>query len=104
MRLPTLTTTTRRMSAGKWLPADDPVRAGKTSNAAANAAPCYSQASLVDAATGGGTRAAYAGGAFNTRIVKASRMPQLPEEHHKIVIRPRGGLNLSKVPPLLELQ
>ncbi|XP_070389026.1 uncharacterized protein [Dermacentor albipictus] len=34
---------------------------------------------------------------FKNRIVKASRMPQLPEEHSKIIIRPRGGLNLSKV-------
>ncbi|KAL1473956.1 hypothetical protein MTO96_038339 [Rhipicephalus appendiculatus] len=39
-------------------------RAGKKSSAAANAAPCYSQASRVDAATGGGTRAANPGGAF----------------------------------------
>ncbi|KAH7933259.1 hypothetical protein HPB49_010937 [Dermacentor silvarum] len=31
------------------------------------------------------------------RIVKASRMPQLPEEHRKIIVRPRGGLNLNKV-------
>ncbi|KAH7954073.1 hypothetical protein HPB49_015423 [Dermacentor silvarum] len=31
------------------------------------------------------------------RIVKASKMPQLPEEHRKIIIRPRGGLNLNKV-------
>lgn len=31
------------------------------------------------------------------RIVKASRMPPMPEEHIKIVIRPRGGLNLEKV-------
>ncbi|KAL1483037.1 hypothetical protein MTO96_033396 [Rhipicephalus appendiculatus] len=31
------------------------------------------------------------------RIVKASRMPQLPEEHKKIIVRPRVGLNLNKV-------
>ncbi|KAH7964748.1 hypothetical protein HPB49_001139 [Dermacentor silvarum] len=31
------------------------------------------------------------------RIVKASRMPQLPKEHRKIIVRPRGGLNLNKV-------
>ncbi|KAH7965111.1 hypothetical protein HPB49_003426 [Dermacentor silvarum] len=36
-------------------------------------------------------------GATKNRIVKASRMPQLPEEHSKIIIRPRGGLNLNKV-------
>ncbi|KAH6928588.1 hypothetical protein HPB50_017332 [Hyalomma asiaticum] len=35
--------------------------------------------------------------AIKNRIVKASRMPPLPEEHIKIVIRPRGGLNLEKV-------
>ncbi|KAH7931480.1 hypothetical protein HPB49_003797 [Dermacentor silvarum] len=34
---------------------------------------------------------------FKNRIVKASRMPLLPQEHSKIIIRPRGGLNLSKV-------
>ncbi|KAH7940410.1 hypothetical protein HPB49_000055 [Dermacentor silvarum] len=31
------------------------------------------------------------------RIVKASRMPELPEEHRKIIVRPRGGRNLIKV-------
>ncbi|XP_072140743.1 E3 SUMO-protein ligase ZBED1-like [Dermacentor andersoni] len=31
------------------------------------------------------------------RIVKASRMPQLPEERRKIIVRPRGGLNLNKL-------
>ncbi|KAH7959430.1 hypothetical protein HPB49_011127 [Dermacentor silvarum] len=36
-------------------------------------------------------------GAIKNRIGKASRMPQLPEEHSKIIIRPRGGLNLNKV-------
>ncbi|KAH8008774.1 hypothetical protein HPB51_004164 [Rhipicephalus microplus] len=59
--------------------------------------PCNSQASSGDAATSGGRRAANATGAFKNRVVKASRMPQLPEEHPKIIIRPRGGLNLSKV-------
>ncbi|XP_049523915.1 uncharacterized protein LOC125945707 [Dermacentor silvarum] len=33
---------------------------------------------------------------IKNRIVKASRMPPMPEEHIKIVIRPRGGLNLEK--------
>lgn len=36
-------------------------------------------------------------GMVKNRIIKASRMPQLPEEHRKIIIRPRGGLNLNKV-------
>ncbi|KAH6946448.1 hypothetical protein HPB50_013652 [Hyalomma asiaticum] len=31
------------------------------------------------------------------RLINASRMPQLPEGHYKVVIRSRGGLNLSKV-------
>ncbi|KAH7940129.1 hypothetical protein HPB52_021882 [Rhipicephalus sanguineus] len=47
--------------------------------------------------SGGGTGPANATAAIKNRIIKASRMPQLPEEHHKIIIRPRGGLNLSKV-------
>ncbi|KAH7932337.1 hypothetical protein HPB51_029353 [Rhipicephalus microplus] len=59
--------------------------------------PRPSQASSGDAATGGGRGAANATGAFKNRVVKASRMPQLPEEHHKITLRPRGGLNLSTV-------
>ncbi|KAH7939174.1 hypothetical protein HPB52_008044 [Rhipicephalus sanguineus] len=79
-------------------------RAGKKSSDAANATPRNSQASGGDAVTGGdgvsggGTGPAKAtAAAIKNRIVKASRMPQLPEEHHKIIIRPRGGLNLSKV-------
>ncbi|KAH6939677.1 hypothetical protein HPB50_020430 [Hyalomma asiaticum] len=36
---------------------------------------------------------------IKNRIVKASGMPPMPEEHIKIVIRPRGGLNLEKVSP-----
>ncbi|KAH7958606.1 hypothetical protein HPB49_003211 [Dermacentor silvarum] len=36
--------------------------------------------------------------AIKNRIVKASRMPPMPELI-KIVIRPRGGLNLEKVSP-----
>ncbi|KAH7945522.1 hypothetical protein HPB49_011892 [Dermacentor silvarum] len=31
------------------------------------------------------------------QVIKASRMPQLPEEHSKIIIRLREGLNLNKV-------
>ncbi|KAH6927685.1 hypothetical protein HPB50_007049 [Hyalomma asiaticum] len=36
---------------------------------------------------------------IKNRIVKASCMPPMPEEHIKIVIRPRRGLNLEKVSP-----
>ncbi|KAH7934025.1 hypothetical protein HPB49_020655 [Dermacentor silvarum] len=39
---------------------------------------------------------------IKNRIVKASRMPPMPEEHIKIVIRPRDGLNLEKVSPPTE--
>ncbi|KAH7974154.1 hypothetical protein HPB49_010574 [Dermacentor silvarum] len=72
-------------------------RAGKKSSDAANATPSNSQASGGDAATGGIKSPATKTGAIKNRIVKDSRMPQLPEEHRKIIIRPRGGLNLSKV-------
>ncbi|KAH8022671.1 hypothetical protein HPB51_000971 [Rhipicephalus microplus] len=72
-------------------------RAEKKSSAAANVVPCNSEVSSGDAATGGGRRAGNATGAFKNHLVKASRMPQLPEEHHNIIIPPRGGLNLSKV-------
>ncbi|KAH7979429.1 hypothetical protein HPB49_009407 [Dermacentor silvarum] len=30
------------------------------------------------------------------RIIKASRLPHLPTEDYKVVVRPRGGLNLSE--------
>ncbi|KAH7955036.1 hypothetical protein HPB49_024223 [Dermacentor silvarum] len=36
---------------------------------------------------------------IKNRIVKAPRMPPMPEEHIKIVIRPRRGLNLEKISP-----
>ncbi|KAH8023928.1 hypothetical protein HPB51_019445 [Rhipicephalus microplus] len=71
-------------------------RAKKKSSTAANAMPCNPQAPSGDTATGGGRIAANAT-AFKNRVVKASRMPQLPEEHHKIIIRPEGGLNLSQM-------
>ncbi|KAL1471691.1 hypothetical protein MTO96_039780 [Rhipicephalus appendiculatus] len=31
------------------------------------------------------------------QLVKASRLPRLPEEHIRIIIRPRGGLDIKKV-------
>ncbi|KAH8019314.1 hypothetical protein HPB51_018826 [Rhipicephalus microplus] len=69
----------------------------KKSSKAANAMPCNSQESSGDAATGVGRRAANATGAFKNHVVKASRMPQLPEELHKFIIRPRGRTEFSKV-------
>ncbi|KAH7949910.1 hypothetical protein HPB49_016800 [Dermacentor silvarum] len=65
-------------------------RAAKKSSDAANA-------TGVDAATGGSKGPATNSGTFKNRIVKASRMPQLPQKHRKITMRPRGGLHLSKV-------
>ncbi|KAH6941008.1 hypothetical protein HPB50_012029 [Hyalomma asiaticum] len=69
---------------------------GKNSDAA-NETLGNSQAPGRDAATGHGMGRATTTGTIKNRIVKASRMPQLPEEHRKIIIRPRGGLNMSKV-------
>ncbi|KAH7973498.1 hypothetical protein HPB49_001778 [Dermacentor silvarum] len=36
------------------------------------------------------------GDKLKNRIVRASRMPPMPKEHIKIVIRPSGGLNITK--------
>ncbi|KAH7938567.1 hypothetical protein HPB49_025324 [Dermacentor silvarum] len=36
------------------------------------------------------------GAALKSKIIRASRMPVLPKEDTKIVIRPRGGLDISK--------
>ncbi|KAL1430783.1 hypothetical protein MTO96_014806 [Rhipicephalus appendiculatus] len=35
------------------------------------------------------------------RVIRASRMPHLPEDNIKIVFRPKGGLNIQKVGPIL---
>ncbi|KAH7950863.1 hypothetical protein HPB52_002431 [Rhipicephalus sanguineus] len=35
------------------------------------------------------------------RVIRASRMPPLPQDNIKIVFRPKGGLNLQKVGPIL---
>ncbi|KAH6929156.1 hypothetical protein HPB50_023955 [Hyalomma asiaticum] len=35
-------------------------------------------------------------------VIKAGRMPRLPKEHEKVIIRPQGGLNIAQTPtPLL---
>lgn len=35
------------------------------------------------------------------RVIRASRMPPLPQDNIKIVLRPKGGLNLKKIGPTL---
>ncbi|KAH6920440.1 hypothetical protein HPB50_028573 [Hyalomma asiaticum] len=36
------------------------------------------------------------------KIIRAGRMPRLPKEHDKVIIRPQGGLNIAHTPaPLL---
>ncbi|KAH7979239.1 hypothetical protein HPB49_008805 [Dermacentor silvarum] len=39
------------------------------------------------------------GDKLKSKIIRASRMPRMPKEHAKIIIRPRGGLNISKTGP-----
>ncbi|KAH6938684.1 hypothetical protein HPB50_011835 [Hyalomma asiaticum] len=35
-------------------------------------------------------------------VIKEGRMPRLPKEHEKVIIRPQGGLNIAQTPtPLL---
>ncbi|KAH6942156.1 hypothetical protein HPB50_001503 [Hyalomma asiaticum] len=34
-------------------------------------------------------------------VIKAGRMPRLPKEHEKVIIRPQGGLNIAQTPTLL---
>lgn len=34
---------------------------------------------------------------FKSKLLKAARMPELPKEHIKIIMRPRGGLDVSEV-------
>ncbi|KAH7973712.1 hypothetical protein HPB49_004065 [Dermacentor silvarum] len=36
---------------------------------------------------------------LKSKIIRASRMPPMPKEHAKIVMRPRGGLNIAKAGP-----
>ncbi|KAL1441334.1 hypothetical protein MTO96_008607 [Rhipicephalus appendiculatus] len=38
-------------------------------------------------------------GRAKTRIIRGGRMPPLPNDDAKIIVRPRGGLNISKVGP-----
>ncbi|KAH7935649.1 hypothetical protein HPB52_011176 [Rhipicephalus sanguineus] len=45
----------------------------------------------------GDARASRSGYDTKNRIVKAGRMPPLPKDFSKIVIRPRGGLDISRI-------
>ncbi|KAL1484862.1 hypothetical protein MTO96_032327 [Rhipicephalus appendiculatus] len=33
---------------------------------------------------------------LKNKVIKSSRMPRLPSEHWKIIVRPRGGLDVAK--------
>ncbi|KAH7952113.1 hypothetical protein HPB52_018804 [Rhipicephalus sanguineus] len=37
------------------------------------------------------------GNRVKNRVVRASRMPYMPKDHFKIILRPRGGINISKM-------
>ncbi|KAH6941297.1 hypothetical protein HPB50_016068 [Hyalomma asiaticum] len=78
----TYTRKTTRISVGHWLPADDPILKSRTLTRRYR--------------TWHGTRHHHRRDE-ESYIVKASRRPQLTEEHRKIIFRPRGGLNLSKL-------
>ncbi|KAH7979214.1 hypothetical protein HPB49_008724 [Dermacentor silvarum] len=41
------------------------------------------------------------GDKLKSKIIRASRMPPMPKEHAKIIIRPRGGLNIAKTGPTM---
>ncbi|XP_070393246.1 uncharacterized protein [Dermacentor albipictus] len=45
----------------------------------------------------GARRGKSGGAALKSRVIRAGRMPSLPRDDIKIVIRPRGGLNISKI-------
>ncbi|KAH7954499.1 hypothetical protein HPB49_019218 [Dermacentor silvarum] len=40
-------------------------------------------------------------GRANAKIIRGGRMPPLPKEDAKIIVRPMGGLNISKVGPIV---
>ncbi|KAL1431996.1 hypothetical protein MTO96_013666 [Rhipicephalus appendiculatus] len=45
----------------------------------------------------GARRGKSAGAALKSKVLRAGKMPSLPRDDIKIVIRPRGGLNISKI-------
>ncbi|KAH9379115.1 hypothetical protein HPB48_011537 [Haemaphysalis longicornis] len=46
---------------------------------------------------GGGTGGARPPAEVMKRIVAASRLPKLPRHHYRIIVRPRGGLNIKNI-------
>lgn len=49
------------------------------------------------AGVGGTNKAQRDPRAHKQQVLKAGKMPALPRDHHKVVIRPRGGLNVAAV-------
>ncbi|KAH8036412.1 hypothetical protein HPB51_000335 [Rhipicephalus microplus] len=86
---------TRTISAGKLLPDDDPVLRSAAQRPMRYHATRKRPVETSPPTVAGEPQTPSA--AFKNCIVKASKMHQLPEEHHKIIIRPRGALSLSKV-------
>ncbi|KAH7973466.1 hypothetical protein HPB49_001433 [Dermacentor silvarum] len=54
-------------------------------------------ASASQAGVGGTNKAHRSPRARKQQILKAGKMPFLPRDHHKVVIRPQGGLNVATV-------
>ncbi|KAH7966281.1 hypothetical protein HPB49_015014 [Dermacentor silvarum] len=70
-------------------------RRERLSPAGKHANPNISPAS--QAGVGGTNKAQQRPRAHKQQILKAGKMPTLPRDHHKVVIRPRGGLNVATV-------
>ncbi|CAN7948516.1 unnamed protein product [Ixodes hexagonus] len=66
---------TKRKSSQKCLPAENEQPANTTSGS-----------------SNGGSRTP---ASVKKRLVAASRMPRLPREHLRVIVRPRGGLNVK---------
>ncbi|KAL1473185.1 hypothetical protein MTO96_022445 [Rhipicephalus appendiculatus] len=54
-------------------------------------------AAASQAGVGGTNKAQRGPRAHKQQVLKAGKMPALPRDHHKVVIRPRGGLNVATV-------
>ncbi|KAL1421947.1 hypothetical protein MTO96_003939 [Rhipicephalus appendiculatus] len=52
-------------------------------------------AAASQAGVGGTNKAQRGPRAHKQQVLKAGKMPALPRDHHKVVIRPRGGLNAA---------
>ncbi|CAN7980466.1 unnamed protein product [Ixodes pacificus] len=68
---------TKRKSSQKCLPAESKQTANKPSGS-----------------SNGGSRTP---ASVKKHLVAASRMPRLPKEHFRVIVRPRGGLNVKNV-------